>query len=133
MNVDVITNILMKTSMMEPFYIISKDYNLAFKQAVTLIIKETNPVVFNLKGKKITLSLAYNRRWGIRIKTKKASRFFSKSDIQKSNLWVESHLIIKIEDTIMIQYMVGSNLHVKFLDIPQEFKQNLLSPCINTV
>ena len=51
MNVDVITNILMKTSMMEPFYIISKDYNLAFKQAVTLIIKETNPVVFNLKGK----------------------------------------------------------------------------------
>ena len=53
--------------------------------------------------------------------------------IQKSNLWVESHLIIKIEDTIMIQYMVGSNLHVKFLDIPQEFKQYLLSPCINTV
>tara|TARA_B100001989_G_C24549745_1_gene473450 strand:- start:112 stop:495 length:384 start_codon:yes stop_codon:yes gene_type:complete len=127
MNLDTITNILLKTSMLEPFYLVSKDYNMAFKQAVSIIMKEAQPITVFLKNKIITIKLVYKLRWGVCIKTKKAFRFFSRKDIQKNNLWVEGPLIINIKDKICIQYMLGSYIYTKNIETPDKFKKIFFS------
>lgn len=123
MNLDILTNILLKTNMLDPFYLVSKDYNEAFKQAVSILIQEMKPIVVMIKNKKIIIRLEYNSGWGIRIKTKKAFRFFSRDDVIKNNLWVEGPLIISIKNNIRIQYMSGDYIYVKNATIPYEIKK----------
>lgn len=123
MNLDILTNILLKTNMLDPFYLVSKDYNEAFKQAVSMLTKKIKPIVVLIKNKKITMRLEYNLGWGIRIKTKKAFRFFTRNDIIKSNLWVEGPLVVNIKNYIRVQYMIGDYIHVKSADIPYEIKK----------
>ena len=126
MNLDVITNILLKTTMLEPFYLVSKDYNIAFKQAVSIITTETQPITVFLKNKKIKIKLVYKLRWGVCIKTKKAIRFFSIFDVQNNNLWVEGPLVINIRDKIKIQYMFGNVIYIKSIETPDKFKKIFL-------
>ena len=123
MNLDILTNILLKTNMLDPFYLVSKDYNQAFKHAVSMLIQDMRPIVVMVKNKKIVICLEYNSGWGIRIKTKKAFRFFSRNDVIKNNLWVEGPLIISIKDNIKIQYMFGDYIYVKSATIPYEIKK----------
>lgn len=123
MNLDILTSIFLNTNMLDPFYLVSKDYNEAFKQAVSIFVQKTKPIVININNKKITMRLEYNSGWGIRIKTKKTVRFFSRSDVIKNNLWVEGPLIISIKKIIKIQYMFGDYIFIKSATIPYEFKK----------
>lgn len=126
MNLDVISNILLKTSMLEPFYLVSKDYNIAFKQAVSIMIAETKPITVVLKNKKITIKLVYKLSWGVCIKTKKAFRFFSMFDIKNNNLWVEDPLVIIIKDKITFRYISGNIIYIKNIETPDKFKKIFL-------
>lgn len=123
MNLDILTNIFLKTNMLDDFYLVSKDYNEAFKQAVSMLIQEMKPIVVIIKNKKITIHLEYNLGWGIRVKTKKAFRFFSRNNVIKNNMWVEGPLIISIKNDIKIQYMFGDYIYVKSETIPYLIKK----------
>ena len=123
MNLDILTIVLLKTNMLDPFYLVSKDYNEAFKQAVSILIQEMDPIVLIIKNKKITIRLEYNFGWGVRIKTKKAFRFFHRNDVIKNNLWVEGPIVVNIKNNIRIQYMFGNHIYVKNATIPNEIKK----------
>ena len=121
MNLDTITCILLKTDMLQPFYLVSKEYNLAFKCAVSIILNRVSPILITIKSKLIKIQLVYNYRWGIRVKTIKSFRFYSRKDIQNNNLWIEGPLVLRVNEKITIQYICDNFIYVKKVNTPKDF------------
>ena len=132
-NADVWTCIFLESDMRESYSLISHTCKLAFENAVDVKKKDIPEISENIKIKrylkknvKINIDYVETRGWGVRVNTKKRSRFFEKKLVVNNNLWIESALIVKVcKEKIIIQYLREEILYIREVYLPQVYKDLL--------